>query len=257
MHVYGNQATFRRWLSGGDTSRDAEQLTVLESASRAVDAFCNRGSGFGPVIETRTFECVGRRLLLGADLAAITALTVNDTDIDPSDFPDIDNGYTRVLTGYHGTVAVTGPWTYPYTTVAAGALEANIDDETETIAFTSTDLYSPGMTLLIEDEQVLVTDVTPATSITVLRGQNGTAAAVHSETEPIRAYRYDRAVVDVTYRVAQRRWKQRDAGLTGVFGGGSGANATPMTSSVDSEWSILLSGVSHLRFAQLYRGGGR
>lgn len=255
MHVYGNQATFRRWLSGGDASRDPEQLTVLESSSRAVDAFCNRGSGFGPVHETRTFDCAGRRLLLQADLAVLSALTVNDTAIDSGDFPEIAT-YLRVLTGYRGTVEVEGDWTYPFTTYAAGALEAALDDEAETLTFADATPYSPGQTLLVDDEQMLVT-AGDDTTLTVVRGAHGTTAASHADESAIRSYRYDRAVVDATYRVAQRRWKQRDAGLTGAFGGGQGSNNLPPTNNQDSEWSILLSTVSHLRFAQLYRGGGR
>lgn len=253
-HCYGDQGTFRRWLSGGDASRDPEQLTALEGASRAVDAFCQRGSGFGPVHETRTFTCAGRRLLLGGDLAAFTTLEVNGEEVvDP---PEITGGYTRVLTGYHGDVSITGPWTYPYTTVAAGALESALDDSAETVTFVSASAYSAGQTLLIDDEQLYVI-ATDSTTLTVERGAHGTTAASHLDEAPIRTYRYDRSVVNATYLVAQRRWKQRDAGVNGLFGAQQQAGGMPMSSNLDTEWSILLANVSHLRFAQMYRGGGR
>lgn len=249
-HVYGDQDTFRRWLSGGSADRDPEMLTVLEASSRAVDAFCARGSGFGPVHETRSYSTTRSTLHLGGDLAVLTTFTVNGTEIVAP--PEVTGGYIRRITGYTGEIEVEGDWTYPYQLVTVGALETGgMTDDAETVDFATAPAVSVGMTLLVDEEQMLLTDITvgeSATTLTVVRAANGTAAAAHSAAAPIRSFRYDRAAVDTTYRVAARRWRQRDAGLTGMFGGGD----VPVTSNQDTEWSILLSGCSHLRFLAVY-----
>jgi hypothetical protein len=239
-HVYADMDAFRRLLSGGDASRDAEMLTVLESSSRAVDAFCNRGSGFGPVHETRTYCTRRHTLFLGGDLIALTSVTIAGDDVDPT--PTI-SGRTRRLTGYRRNVdiEVEGDWSYDYQVVPLETFSGTLAIDATTITPVGT--VSPGQTLLLEDEQVLVLSEDEG-AVTILRGVNGTAAAAH--TDPlVKTFRYDSAAVDATGRIAMNRWRQRDSGITGQWGGEPNMPAAP---NQQSEWQILLATVSHLRF---------
>jgi hypothetical protein len=77
------------------------------------------------------------------------------------------------------------------------------------------------MTIRIDDEQMYVTATTDATtdSITVERGVNGTTAASHDTLAPISRYVYDSSVHTLALRLAEKRWKARDAGADGNDGG--------------------------------------
>lgn len=245
-HVYANLAEFKAYLSDGNygTVRDDSLLTLLESSSRRVDGFTKRGSQFGPVVETRHYTARGRTLRLLADVISITTVTRNGTELDPEDYT-LDG---RTLIGPFGVGAsvdiemITG---YPAEVISSGAaLDASLADNDATATVDDGTLISPGMTLLIDDEQLQVLAVA-AEVVTLLRGANGTTAANHADTTSIDRYRYASEATDATIRVAQRRWKMRDAGLTPDFGGG----AMPLVSNRDSERSILAAALGHLQFA--------
>ena len=61
-HVYACLSEFKDFLQqNGSTVRtsasdDAAMLTVLESVSRRIDEYAGRGSGFGPVTATRSYD---------------------------------------------------------------------------------------------------------------------------------------------------------------------------------------------------------
>lgn len=184
-HVYASLDQLKAFLTGGNygTGRDASLLTLLESSSRAVDAFCNRDESFAANL---------------ADLAVATALDGSVSD-----------------------------------TVTALVVDA------------VTDMFV-GQMLRIDDEDVQITAIDEMSlGLTVLRGMNGTDAAAHTDNTVVNVFRYPAAVVDATVRVAQRRWKARDAGLTGDFGGGP---TIPVTSFQDTEMAILKATVGHLRY---------
>ena len=244
-HVYATLAEFKQYLSGGDvgSDRDATLLTLLESASRTVDAFCDRGSGFGPVIETRTYIPSARLLSLAADVVHVGSLSVNEVLV-------AEGLYTfdgRVVFGSwpSGSVAsVTGTFGYAGTTTTPStALGAALTDEASDITVDDSSGLSVGQVVVIDDEQMRVVAIDDS-AVTVVRGYNGTTAAAHDDEALVSVYVYPAEVVDATIRVAQRRWKMRDAGLTGDFGG----VGIPATSHQDTENSILRATVGHLRF---------
>lgn len=247
-HVYATVDALARLMSGGARDRDPEMLTVLESASRAVDAFCNRGSGFGPVTETRSYTAHRSHVHLRGDLIALDSLTLDGTAVDPT--PSL-TARTRRLSGYSGTAwDVAGSWSYDYQVQLLEPLAAGMADDDAALETEAPALYSPGMTVLVDEEQLLVTAVgeivEPATtaSVTVVRGANGTTAAAHLQAAAVTQFRYAQEAVDATLRIAQRRWRSRDAGLTGAYGG----EGVPVTAQQDTEWAILLGTVNHLRF---------
>lgn len=183
-HLYASLAEFKAFLSGGDVGeeRDAAMLVTLESASRAVDSFCRRGSGFA------------------ADLSDLIAATTLDGSIDAND-TDI-----------------------PVVDVAD---------------------FLVNQTVKVGDEELLIIEVNDYDSlITVVRAQRDTEAVAHSSGVAVYAFRYPREVVDATLRVAQRRWKARDAGVTPVFEGLNTGGQVNM----DTELSILRGALGHLRY---------
>lgn len=130
--------------------------------------------------------------------------------------------------------------------VAAATLDADLTDSATTVSVADVGAIEVGQTIRIGDEDLLVLAVDEdLDTLTVLRAQNETDAAAHSNGAAVSTYRYPSAVVDATIRVAQRRWKMRDAGLTGAFGGSA---EIPQTTNQDTEMSILRATLGHLRF---------
>ena len=124
-------------------------------------------------------------------------------------------------TGYR-VAALTGTWGYqnvtiPSTTTVASGLAADVAATSFTTSGTPT--ISPGMTLLVGTEQLYLY-VLSGTTATVVRGVNGSTAAVHANSSAIARYQYPAQVTEVALRLFTRRWKSRDAGADGTDGGG-------------------------------------
>jgi hypothetical protein len=279
MHVYASLAEFKDYLQqNGSTVRavqpadDAVMLATLESVSRRVDEFCGRGTGFGPVTATRRYDGDGSaELWLDADLASATptvtiasatgatgASATVDTDyfLRRGDGSYGDPPYRRLLlhgagsfstfaVGYR-TVSIASTWGYPVVTrTLTPTVGEALDASETTVDVSALTGISPGMTLLLDSEQVYVsatTDATPDT-LTVDRGRNGTTAAEHLTGIAITRYVYDAAVVDAVKRVTLRRWRARDAGADGFDGGGQVGVIAPR----EGEDLILARTVGHLR----------
>lgn len=251
-HVYASVAELNDWLvtSGGtaltNTSNNARKVEVLDEVSRLIDARAHRGSGFGPWIGTNYYD--GDRsatLYLRADLETLSAFTITDaigsTAVSPTVSTDFYLAglssyaapYRKIILHGNGTptkfghgprlTAVTGSWSFPYRTRLLGVTAAEAIDTSETeIDVSGLTGLSAGMTILIDSEQMYVSAVTDSTtdSITVERGVNGTTAAAHNTAAPITRYVYDPSVHTLALRLAEKRWKARDAGGDGSDGGG-------------------------------------
>jgi len=280
MHVYACLAEFKDFMrEQGSTSlgsnQDATMLSVLESASRRIDEFCQRslyGTGFGPRVGTNKYDSSGGNCLwLNDDLITTTKVTVRTsttdagTDIvaDTDYFLQTGSGsygdppYRRLvihdaattLAGFGSgfrTIDVVGTWSYPYVLRALVPTTAEALDATEQVIDVSTQAgISPGMTLLLDSEQVYVTATTDAAqdTITVDRGVNGTTAATHLTSLAISRIIYTAPAVDACNRVALRRWRSRDAGADGMDGGGQVGSIVPR----EGEDLILRRTIGHLR----------
>jgi hypothetical protein len=90
-----------------------------------------------------------------------------------------------------------------------------------------------------------VTASTGGTALTVRRGQNGTTAATHLASAAAAIYLYPAEVTDATLQIAQRRWKARDAGADGSYGGGPIPVQVPTAAA--TEMSILSRTLAHLK----------
>lgn len=277
-HVYATVAEADDYTTSGGAAKYASQpastvalkLGILDAVSRVIDA--DMGRSFGPRLGTNRYNGSGRTSLrLGDDLQAITSITnrpstgsatttvlIADTDYYALDESDGYGGppYRRILLDQSGVRAfgtgfrvtdILGIWGYTNVTAPTGVTVASglAADATATTFTTSASPYpaiSPGMTLLIGSEQLYVSGLS-STTATVVRGVNGTTAAVHADASTIARYVYDSRVHEVTLRLYQRRWKARDAGADGTDGGLNISSISPH----ESEDTIIRRGLFGLQ----------
>jgi hypothetical protein len=269
-HTYASVADFNSYrVDQGDSllgnTGEAAILTFLEGASRSVDAFCDRsrfGSGFGPRTGANSYDDPGVSVLrLDDDLLAITSVTTTDTIgggtttlTETTDFlarrsHGIYTTPSREL-AIHGDSSawwgaadkgnvVTGTWGYSNETVSLGTMGTATGSATSLTLTAGS--ASAGMTLLNEAEQMYVT--AGGTAITVVRGVNGTTAAVHAASTSVSRYVYPEEIVTAAVMIAHRRWRSQQAGLTGDFG----SVVMPTTAHRDTERAILRNVVGHLK----------
>lgn len=269
-HTYATVDDFKSYLtdnsSGVSTGLDDDILAVLEGASRRVDGFCNRsryGSGFGPRIASNRYEGDGYEDLdLDDDFLAVTSITVyvpptagtatytlaesTDFYLEPYSGPPYReaelHGYGTNLAVFpdDARIIVAGTAGYSSTTATLGTAFAAGSAATSVVLSGSP---SAGMTLLVGTEHLYITAVSGGTA-TVQRAQNGTTAAAISSGASVSYFTYPAAVKAATLAVASRRWRSRDAGLTGDIGIPS---ITGTVAPRDTETSILRAYVGHLK----------
>lgn len=277
-HVYASVPEFGEYIrDGGGTvtytaNRVTRMLSVLDSASRTVDWYTDRsafGSGFGPRLGTNRYDGNGSNCVdLDDDLLTVTSISlldapagnslgtpVADTDYYLRDrFGHYDTPpYRELLFHMYGSITYTGvgarvstvlgKWGYQDVQTSVGTIGTATSSATS-IALSGGAAYA-GQTLLVDSEQIYVTASTGGTALTVTRGANGTTAAVHAASAAASVYVYPSEVTDATLQIALRRWKARDAGTDGSFGGGQLPAQVPAFSA--TELSILLRTVSHLK----------
>ena len=277
-HCYATRDDFIRSI--GSTSaldswreRDDDILSLLRSASSAVESYCRRTgsvatfSGFGPRVGTNVYDVtrVTSVLDLDDDLLTLTSLGTREgvaeslttwssgTDflLRPGRAPYryvVPTGETAfsIPTSLKG-VEVAGTWGYSNdkTTLTATVGTGGITSGATLLPVSLVDEFSPGQTLWVETEMMLVTRVDPG-RLAVVRSVNGTTAAAHNAAVAISLVKYPVDARDATLRIAVRRWKALEAGLTGDMGG----VGMPVTSENDTrqERAILRSTVGHLAF---------
>jgi hypothetical protein len=282
-HVYATVAEANDYeTSAGATKYAAEvaskvalKLGILESVSRRIDYVCHRsgfGSGFGPRTGINRYDGDGSGvLLLRDDLLSLSAFTVAPTTGGAGISPVVDTDYfLATATGYDGppwrkvilhgrgspltfgsglrTVVATGTWGYSNVTVVSSATTAEALDSSETgVDVSSGTVFSPGMTILVDTEQMYVTSIATNT-LTVVRGVNGTTAASHLTAAAIAVYTYPAPVHDVALRLYMRRWKARDAGADGTSDG----LGVPGQTTNEGEDTIIRRGLSDLLLLGTY-----
>ena len=275
-HTYASLPQFRDYLRDGGsagtaTTNDALHLSILESASRAVDRYVDRsrfGSGFGPRTGTNRYDIweYTNALRLDDDLLSVTTLTLLDatagaslgTPVEGTDYylrgrAGYESPYRDIVLHGAGTItnlgvgyrvaSVEGSFGYQDSRVSQGTM-GTVSASVTSATLTGGVAYA-GQTLLNGSEQMYVTASTGGTALTVTRGVNGTTAAVHAAASPIGVYQYPAEVVEATLEIAQRRWKARDAGVDATYGGGPIAVQAP--TAAGAELSILSRKLAHLK----------
>lgn len=264
-HTYATTAQFKDYLvNTGNTdlgtAGDSTLLTILEGASRRIDAFTNRKrSGFGPRVGTNTYDNDGGEVWLEDDLLSAGTVSARPStgetavvlaaDTDYLLYPANETQKRRIAPSGVGSLSfgsgdqvfiVYGTWGYSNDTVTLGTM-GTVSASATTVALSGGTAY-PGATLLAESEQMYVTASTGGTALTVVRGVNGTTAATHAASTSVAQYVYPSEVISACLLVAQRRWRQREAGLVGDLSGGS----LPFVGNRDTERSILTANLSGL-----------
>lgn len=250
-HVYANVAEFNDALvSGGSailtgTANNARKLEILDEVSRLIDARAHRGTGFGPWVGTLAFDGDGSDVLwMRADLDELDSISIASSATATPDTPVVDDDfylaglgsyeppYRRIVLHGQGTptrfgcgkrlTEIAGTWTYPYRTrTLTPTLAEDLDSSETEVDVSGLTGLSAGMTILVGDEQMYVTATTDSTtdSVTVERGVNGTTAEAHLTGASITRYLYHPSVHTLALRLAEKRWKARDAGGDGTDGG--------------------------------------
>lgn len=278
-HTYASVPRLKDYITDGGgsssllgTTLDEALLGILEAASRAVDRYCDRsdfGSGFGPRIGTNKYDGRNERGVdLRDDLLSITTVTLLDRSNGTSlGTPVADTDYVLVDRSGHNTTpyrefvlhgegsltsvgygylvsSFAGKWGYQDVQSSVGTA-GTVTASATSVTLTGGSAYA-GHTILLDSEQMYVTASTGGTALTVTRAANGTTAAQHAASSAATIYKYPPEVVDATLQIALRRWKSRDAGADGSYGGGQLPGQVPAFAA--SEMSILHRTVGHLKF---------
>ncbi len=240
MNIYCDLSKLKRRLANMTSSyaNDTEFLELLNATSRQIDRYCQRH--FYVKKETKYFD--GGTELWIPDLLSITTSGLKTDEDGNATFentlattdyilygwgkddtlnrfpkirivPNPNGNYSSFASGVKKGVEIAGNWGYaesatPYNTdtTTAEALDAS---ETGVDVTLSANL-SVGMTILVESEQMYISEVTGNT-ITVTRGVNGTTAATHTTTNQIYIYYYPEPITEACIIQSIRLWKRKDS----------------------------------------------
>lgn len=280
-HTYATLADANAYITSGGELKFASEsatiqalkLSILESVSRRIDSVCHRsgfGSGFGPRIGINYYDGDGCNTLnLHDDCLSLPTLSIapvtGGTPVTATLTTDYHlanaDGYTgppwrKVVLHQRGapTLFASGyrtistpaasVWgqsnvTIPSSTTMASGQSASAVATTFTTSATPT--LSPGHTILVGTEQQYLYSLVTTTA-TVVRGANGSTAAVHPDGSALAVYQYDSRVHDVCLRLFMRRWKARDAGADGTSDG----IGIPGVNMTEGEELIIKRGLSDL-----------
>lgn len=215
-------------------------LLVLSAASRTIDAATGRV--FSVANETRYFDGTPGAWLMVGDVLSISSVAL-DTDMDETYSTVIDSNEYALLPDAHypaerlrlkrnaaidwvgGSrhISVVGVWgagdmarAHPFDVTAT---LVTADSSSTTVVLSSSDSVLPGHTVLVDNEQMFVRNVTVDSesgnaSATVDRAVNGTTTAVHVSS-PVMLASYPSDVVQATLVVTTMlRNFEQGAGLS-------------------------------------------
>ncbi len=217
----------------GGTGDDDELFQLMLAVSHWVDQYCNRH--FYPRVDTLVFDGKGGSQLLLPDLISVTSLKEdNNGDLSfneswaSSDYwlqpynasPTLHWGvpYTAVKARAGGNKAdgfaigeqnfqITGLWGYSHFSEDSGTdlNDASMDTTKTTIAVDDGTQFEIGHTILINTEQMLVTDIS-SNDLTVTRALNGSTAEAHADNSDIDILRWPASVERATLIQTARIW---------------------------------------------------
>jgi len=172
----------------------------------------------------------------GTDRATSQTLTEglsNDYLLEPYQSNDLGSRYwrlklstesTNAFNAGQQTLVIAGVWgwsqdTSPTTTTLSSAITSTT---ATTVAVTSGAVFSPGNTLVVDSEQMYVSSIS-TNDLTVIRGVNGTTAAVHDNASTVARYIYPADVTMVAADIARILYRDRDLGVLETIGSGEQA----------------------------------
>lgn len=197
LEDYKNYVTARNQTpSTGDADDDVIEM-LLDAASRYIDSETQRT--FYPSVQARYFDVPdGRELIVDEDLLEVLSITNGGASLASTEYNLVPRNYSPAY-----GIKITDVSAYAWTSNAAGSMEQAIAvnaiwgyhdkysqawgdsitttealDTSETgIDVSSLTAFSAGKIIRIDNELILVTAVT--SSLTVVRGWNGSTAASH------------------------------------------------------------------------------
>lgn len=205
MNIYGILSEVKADLGLSGTTRDVVLTRFAEAASRALDGYCRRH--FFVKQQTRTITPSGTSItLLDADLLAVTSLVVDSEADGTFDGETWTEGTDYVLSPYNSwpklkietlpqgsysfaedvryNLRIAGNWGYgdgeSATPWAATSITATVATATGvTLTLSLADILEVTQTILVNTEQMYITALS-GTAATVVRGVNGTTAAIQA-----------------------------------------------------------------------------
>lgn len=230
------------------STNDRRMLQLLEDVSRQFDDLCKRV--FFSYTVTKTFDGNGRkRLYLPDDLIAIATFKEDEDndavyeitwpntdyilwpDIDPTDNKSRARPYLRIDVDERSSgnqdffmpgqrrYELAGRWGYSESKVSLTTVASGLDADATITTFelASEVLASIGDTLIIEDEQLYVTEK-EGTTLTVERGVNGTTGATHPDATAISRRTYPGPITEAVIMQTARLWTRRGSGFASTVG---------------------------------------
>ncbi len=238
---------------------DERLLAVAETASRAVDRYCNRS--FYVLSAARRFDGAGGPRLLVPDLICVNRdglRTDEDGDGRPdtvwptSDFrllpanADPDSGgnpasrpYTAIeaagdrtrFPAGRGSVRVSGKWGWWRRLRLAGTADSAVSEAVDTSSLELADgsEVGPGQTILVGSEQMYV-EARRANTLNVRRGVNGTARMGHDAGARVSVFEYPLPVSEAALTLAAILWRRGSSAYEALdpARGGSPAGMDPL-----------------------------
>ena len=250
MNSYANLNTLKgaSFLNTTDNKWDADLLAALEEGSREIDKDTDR---YFYIYEgIKYYDGGTTRVILDDDVYSITSLEV-DTDgsyqyasvfnlgstsgqVDAFVYPlnitpvtrieaNPQGNYGHFAAGYRKSIKITGRFGYgddypalPYNAIGDTVVDAPLLIGATSLTVTNGNLFSAGMTLRIESEQLYVYQNPTGNSVPIQRACNGTTAAAHVATTPIYLYSYPRAISKAVLIYAMRTWKRKESAFQNV-----------------------------------------
>ena len=228
-------------ISGAE--HDERLLALAETASRAVDRYCNRS--FYVLSAVRRFDGAGGPRLLVPDLICVNRdglRTDENGDGHPesiwatSDFrllpgnADPDNGgnpasrpYTAIeaagdrarFPAGRGSVRVSGKWGWWRHLLPAGRTRLGVTEAVETTAELAKGSDArPGHTIQVGSEQMYV-EARQSNALTVRRGINGTARVSHAAGSHVFVFEYPLPVSEAALTIAVTLWRRGSGAYDG------------------------------------------
>ena len=215
-HWYASLAKVKRQLRISDTTDDDVLKATISNVSRQIDQFCERH--FFPIVAVKYFETdeYNELCIPGEDLLAVTTLEVDHNDdgtyeeswasntyyLEPRnaaseypprpyweiEVPTRNSNYFPVAGDY--PIKITGLWGYYNQLTAATTVHTAMNSSATSIALHNANtLLEVGQMLLIDSEQMFITDIS-GINVTVIRACNGTTGASHAVDANVYTYTY-------------------------------------------------------------------
>ena len=257
------------------TAFDTRLRQVGEAIADELDRFTART--FQPQVRVKTFPGDDSTLLLVDDLIKVTSLKEDtnkdgtfETTWDATDYilrplnstPTKDYGrpYTSIMVNPNSNGSqdiflpgpqmyeIDGTWGYNAVTRATSVKTSGSLGYTATTVTVNTSGVEPGMTVLIDSEQLYIeSTASGGTSLTVERAVNGSTAGTHATTATIDRYVYSGPLVEASLIQAARLWKRKDSGFASQVGYPDTGVVVTFRGGLDSDVKQLIMPYKRLR----------